>query len=141
MGFNPDQLKNQFDKLFGAGAYDAGLQNAQKAATLKTQAGFAKKDFLTRFNDFQKKKKRDEEYLTKYGMTYDEYQANKADIQKKQKEANKVLKQQEKAQAEGRGGYQPTAKNQQKEDAKTANATSDYSSMTPHNQYLPALRL
>jgi hypothetical protein len=83
INFDPNSLNSVFDKNFGAGAFNAGLSNAQKAAQLKTQASFAKTNYLKRLSDYQAKLKKDQTYMDKYGMSYADYQA-----QQEQKKAN-----------------------------------------------------
>jgi hypothetical protein len=53
INFDPNSLNSVFDKNFGAGAYNAGLSNAAKAARLKQQASFAKTDYLKRLSAAQ----------------------------------------------------------------------------------------
>jgi hypothetical protein len=82
INFDPNSLNNVFDKNFGAGAYNAGLSNARNAAMLKVKANYAQQDMTKRINAARTKALKDQEYLSKYGMTYDDYQAQQA--QKKQ---------------------------------------------------------
>ncbi len=141
INFDPNSLNNVFDKTFGAGAYNSGISNAQKAASLKAQANFAKQDYVTRLKKAQAKALKDQQYLAKYGMTYDDYQAKKAaDQQLKQADkqtlssgytASDLQKMRDKAQAQGRGGAYPTRDNQLKE-AKKTDTTPEGAS--PYNQ-------
>jgi hypothetical protein len=77
INFDPNSLNNVFDKNFGAGSYNTGLRNARNAAMLKVKANFAQQDMTKRINAARTKALKDQEYLAKYGMTYDAYQAQK----------------------------------------------------------------
>jgi hypothetical protein len=153
INFDPNSLNSKFDNLFGAGAYNSGLSNAKKAAQLKTQAGFAKQNFLKAVSAYQAKQKKDQAYLDKYGMTYDQYQAKKQqDALNKQQDqqvlangltSDQAQKMRDKAASEGRGGSQPSYDEQRKEaqqSAKTSNDLTSYdtSKMTDHNKELVA---
>ncbi|RDU34698.1 hypothetical protein DRW41_21985 [Neobacillus piezotolerans] len=101
MAFDQKKYKELFETRFGKGSFDAGLANAREIGKLKAQAEFAKKDYLTQANAALKKKREDEEYERKYGMSKEQYEAVK-------KEKDKIRAQQKKAEQQGRGGHLPS---------------------------------
>lgn len=125
MAFDPNSLNSQIDKVFGAGAYNSGINNARKAGRLKTEVSIAKQKFNKYVSELQQKQKKDQEYLAKYGMTYDAYQEKKAADKKLKEDDKKKLsdgttseqrqKMRKKAEAQGRGGYQPSYDNARRE--------------------------
>ncbi|MDP4086802.1 MAG: hypothetical protein Q8934_19740 [Bacillota bacterium] len=150
--FDVNKLNQIFDQQFGQGSFNAGIQQAANAAKLKKMAGFAKSDALSRIKALQAKAKKDQEYMDKYGMTYDAYQAKKEqDKLNKLQDKYQVLdngltsdqaqKMRDKAESQGRGGHQPSYDQQRKEAQQSAKNSSDLTSydtskMTPHNQEL-----
>jgi hypothetical protein len=152
INFDPNKLNQFFDQQFGQGSFNNGIQQAQNAARLKAMAGFAKSDALKRIKALQAKAKKDQEYMDKYGMTYQQYQAKKEqDKLNKLQDKYQVLdngltsdqasKMRAKGDAEGRGGHQPSYSQQRKEAQQSAKNSSDLttydtSKMTDHNQEL-----
>lgn len=152
INFDPNSLNNVFDKNFGTGSFNAGLSNAAKAARLKQQASFAKSDFLKAVSAYQAKQKKDQTYMDKYGMTYDQYQAKKEQDKLNQLQdkyqvldngltSDQASQMRSKAEAQGRGGHQPSYDQQRKEAQNSAKNSSDLTSydtskMTDHNKEL-----
>jgi hypothetical protein len=122
--FDPDKHKATFEQMFGKGSYSSGLAEARELGRTKAQAAIQKQLFM---EEFKKRKKEQEEYDL-YGQSEKSWKA--------QNEAQgKITSQQEKAQAQGRGGHLPTRENQMKERKAIEAAKKkpiDPTSMTPY---------
>lgn len=131
MAFDEAHYKKIFEQRYGKGSFDVGLQQARQIGQLKVQAQLAKKDYTARLKAQQAAEKKaqkaaDEQKTVYGGMTAKEAQAM-----------------QKRAQAEGRGGYQPSYSNARKEARKNSKeegqspytknpSTYDVSKLTPY---------
>lgn len=135
--YDPNKFRKKIDGMFGSGTYSNGMETAKKIGTMKTQAEFAKKDYLI---DLEEAKQLESE-IQEYGMPKDQY-----DEEQKYKEENdKVLADElkkaktirEKAQDQGRGGFLPTRENQMAQDNALKSAKKkgiNFEEMTPYSK-------
>lgn len=121
--FDTSKYKKIFESRYGAGSYDSGLSNARKIGTLKVQAEMAKKEYAARLKEAENAVKEAEKREQAARKGYKIYGNITAEESRKM---------QDKAQAQGRGGYFPTRDNQLKERKKTESAKVEYAKLTPY---------
>ncbi|TYS46770.1 hypothetical protein [Bacillus infantis] len=129
--FNSSKYKQLFEQRFGKGSYDAGLSKAREIGATKAQAAFAKQEADARLKAL---KKAQEEYLKQLEEQETYGGVSKETFEVRLKEQGKITAQQEKAQAQGRGGHLPTRENQMKEKKKTDSAKVDITKLTPYQK-------
>ncbi|MEH7442771.1 hypothetical protein V7201_10745 [Bacillus sp. JJ1122] len=140
-GFDQKKYKAIFEQQFGKGSYDAGLAKARELGTKRAQVEIAKKLYTKRKSEEEKAEKERLKRIEKAEKKEQDKTPVYGDIP-----AKEAREMQKKAQAQGRGGYQPTYDNRVKEAKATRKAQEqkkkdlypDFSKMTPYarDQYL-----
>jgi hypothetical protein len=139
--FDKEKYKKIFEQRFGSGSYESGLSNARNIGTTKAQSDIAKKLYSKRKSEEAKAEKERQKRLEKAEKKEQDETLVYGDIP-----AKEAREMQKKAQAQGRGGYQPTYDNKVKEakatrkaeEAKKQELFPDFSKITPYarEQYL-----
>ncbi|RFU70346.1 hypothetical protein D0469_07025 [Peribacillus saganii] len=136
MAINRNKYKEIFEKRFGKGSYDAGLKQASDIGTSKVKAEIAKDQYMQALKEAQAAAKKAQKEAEKRAEEEAMYGGqSKKSWEAKNKAQGEITKQQEKAQAQGRGGHLPTRENQMKERKAIEEGrkkTLDPSEMTPY---------
>ncbi len=139
MAYNSKKYKDIFEKRYGKGSFDAGLSQARDIGRTKAEAEFAKAAFLDRLNEAKDRAKKEAELRTEYELYGGQ---SKESWQAKNEAQGKITEQQQKAQAQGRGGHLPSRENKKAQNKAIEDSDKKYGSaskgtLIPHEDMTP----